>query len=277
MAGEIHHVAAQLGQASPGGRLDPPLLMALDEIVQTCPVPLPTWLADSGGKGIQLIPVAHGEAQLRTRWQQDGAQVVLDTCGVKIWLPGISDTATLQDGQRPVRPGRLERTRPGPSTRRHDVMTPDMIRQLPAGHALIVRGGYAPVLARLGVAWKDRAYKPRPRRGTAVATLPPAPPSSSRSDDPATSQAGLADLPAPLPGDRSSDTGRVAAAPATTIRGADAHARTRRPCRCAAPAVGARRRSSPSWTAARPPTPRRSRERIAALTTLANAMKQHAR
>jgi len=29
MAGEVHYVAAQLGQASPGGRLDPPLLMAL--------------------------------------------------------------------------------------------------------------------------------------------------------------------------------------------------------------------------------------------------------
>jgi hypothetical protein len=67
MAGEIHCTAAQAGQAMAGGRLDPPLLMALDEIVQTCPVPLPTWLADSGGKGIQLIPVAHGEAQLRTR------------------------------------------------------------------------------------------------------------------------------------------------------------------------------------------------------------------
>ena len=165
MAGEIHHVAAQLGQASPGGRLDPPLLMALDEIVQTCPVPLPTWLADSGGKGIQLIPVAHGEAQLRTRWQHDGAQVVLDTCGVKVWLPGISDTATLKMasdlcGQTALR----ERGQRHHS--RHDVMTPDMIRQLPAGHALIVRGGYSPVLARLGVAWKDRAYKTARRRGT---------------------------------------------------------------------------------------------------------------
>ena len=96
LAGEIHHTAALLGQASPGGRLDPPLLMALDEIVQTCPVPLPTWLADSGGKGIQLIPVAHGEAQLRSRWDADGAQVILDTCGVKAWLPGITDTATLR-------------------------------------------------------------------------------------------------------------------------------------------------------------------------------------
>jgi type IV secretion system protein VirD4 len=142
--------------------------------VQTCPVPLPTWLADSGGKGIQLIPVTHGEAQLRSRWQKDGAQVVLDTCGVKIWLPGISDTGTLKMasdlcGQAAVRErGQDHHTR-------HEAMTPDMIRQLPAGHALIVRGGYAPVVARLGAAWKDRAYKTARRRGAAIAALTPAP------------------------------------------------------------------------------------------------------
>jgi type IV secretory pathway TraG/TraD family ATPase VirD4 len=56
MAGEIHYTAAQAGQVMPGGRLDPPLLMALDEIVQTCPVPLPAWLADSGGKGHPAHP-----------------------------------------------------------------------------------------------------------------------------------------------------------------------------------------------------------------------------
>ena len=171
MAGEVHHVAAQLGQASPGGRLDPPLLMALDEIVQTCPVPLPTWLADSGGKGIQLIPVTHGEAQLRTRWGDNGEQVILDTCSVKVWLPGISDTSTLQMaadlcGQAALRePGNYFHTR-------HDVMAPDMIRQLPDGYALIVRGGYAPVIARLGAAWKDRAYRTARRHADAIAAIP---------------------------------------------------------------------------------------------------------
>jgi type IV secretion system protein VirD4 len=173
MASEIHHVAAQLGQEMPGGRLDPPLLMALDEIVQTCPVPLPTWLADSGGKGIQLVPVAHGEAQLRTRWQYDGAQVVLDTCGVKIWLPGISDTATLKMATDLCGQAAL-RERGHHHHSRHDIMTPEMIRQLPAGHALIVRGSYSPVVARLGVAWKDRAYKTAHRHGTAIAALTPA-------------------------------------------------------------------------------------------------------
>jgi type IV secretory pathway TraG/TraD family ATPase VirD4 len=160
--------------------------MALDEIVQTCPVPLPAWLADSGGKGIQLIPVAHGEAQLRTRWGKDGAQVVLDTCGVKAWLPGITDTATLRMASELCGQAcftERDRSRAGwrgrePDRDRrvwHDVMTPDMVRQLPAGHALIIRGSHAPVIARLGAAWKDPAYKAARRAGVAVAQIAPAP------------------------------------------------------------------------------------------------------
>jgi hypothetical protein len=69
---------------------------------------------------------------------------------------------------------------------RHDIMTPDMIRQLPAGHALIVRGAYSPVVARLGVAWKDRVYKAARRRGTAVAALTAAPALSALNDPPST-------------------------------------------------------------------------------------------
>jgi type IV secretory pathway TraG/TraD family ATPase VirD4 len=184
MAGEIHYVAAQAGQAMRGGRLDPPLLMALDEIVQTCPVPLPAWLADSGGKGIQLIPVAHGEAQLRTRWGKDGAQVVLDTCGVKVWLPGITDTATLKMASELCGQAAFaERVRVGAWGHRRDerrrvwreVMTPDMIRQLPTGHGLVIRGSHAPVIARLAVAWKDPAYKAARRAGRATARLTPVP------------------------------------------------------------------------------------------------------
>jgi len=64
-------------RASGAGRLDPPLLMALDEVTQICPVPVPSWLANSGGKGIQIITVAHGEAQLRSRWGADGARIIV--------------------------------------------------------------------------------------------------------------------------------------------------------------------------------------------------------
>ena len=53
--------------------------MGLDEVTQICPVPLPSWLSDSGGKGIQVVAVVHGEAQLAERWDDHGRQVVLDT------------------------------------------------------------------------------------------------------------------------------------------------------------------------------------------------------
>ncbi len=174
MASEIHYQAAQIGQASPGGRLDPPLLMGLDEVTQICPVPLPVWLSDSGGKGIQVCAVAHGEAQLAGRWGDHGKQVVLDTCSVKVFLPGITDTKTLDAASKLCGHARWREHGEERSTR-HEVATPDMIRQLPAGFALVIRGGYAPVIARLPVAWKDPAYKRARRAGHAIAALTPAP------------------------------------------------------------------------------------------------------
>ena len=171
LATEVHHTAARIGQASPGGRLDPPLLMALDEIVQVCPLPLPSLLADSGGKGIQIIPVVHGEAQLRTRWKRDGAQAVLDVCGVKVWLPGITDPDTLETASKLC--GKAAYNERGQEhDSRHEVQSPDMIRQLPARFALVIRGGLRPVVARLPMAWKDRGYKKARRGGWAVYQVP---------------------------------------------------------------------------------------------------------
>ena len=140
MASEIHYQAAQIGQASPSGRLDPPLLMGLDEVTQICPVPLPFWLADSGGKGIQVCAVAHGEAQLAGRWGDQGKQASLDTSSVKVFLPGITDTTTLDAASKLC--GQAAYKEHGEDHHsRHDVATPDMVRQLPPGFALVIRGG----------------------------------------------------------------------------------------------------------------------------------------
>ena len=177
MATEIHWVAAQLGQASPSGRLDPTLLMGLDEVTQICPVPLPHWLSDSGGKGIQVCAVVHGEAQLADRWGDYGRQVVLDTSSVKVFLPGITDVTTLQAASTLC--GQASwKLRGQDHATRHDVATPDMIRQLPAGFALVIRGGCAPVIARLPRAWKNPAYRRARRLGrapwTTITELPAA-------------------------------------------------------------------------------------------------------
>jgi type IV secretion system protein VirD4 len=188
MATEIHYAAAITGQASPSGRLDPPLLMGLDEVTQICPVPLPHWLSDSGGKGIQVIAVVHGEAQLAGRWDDHGRQVVLDTSSVKVFLPGITDTGTLEMAS--VLCGQASwKIRGEDRASHHPVAAPDMIRQLPAGFALVIRGGLAPVIARLPRAWNNPAYR-RARRRCALAPGWQPPP-----DEPATDIIFPGDLP----------------------------------------------------------------------------------
>ena len=138
--------------------------MGLDEVTQICPVPLPFWLADSGGKGIQVVAVVHGEAQLAERWGDYGRQIVMDTCSVKLFLPGITATATLQAASTLC--GQASwKVRGQDHATRHDVATPDMIRQLPAAFALVIRSNCAPVIARLPQAWKNPAYRRARRLG----------------------------------------------------------------------------------------------------------------
>jgi type IV secretion system protein VirD4 len=143
--------------------------MGLDEVTQICPVPLPSWLSDSGGKGIQVVAVVHGEAQLAGRWDDHGRQVVMDTSTVKVFLPGITDTRTLEAASLLCGQASWKVAGQDHATR-HDVATPDMIRQLPAGFALVIRGDCAPVIARLPRAWNNRAYRRARRHGHAPAT-----------------------------------------------------------------------------------------------------------
>ncbi len=47
-----------------------------------------------------------------------------------------------------------------------------MLRELPGGYGLLIRGGRAPVLAKLPRAWTDREYKRARRQGRAVYRAP---------------------------------------------------------------------------------------------------------
>ena len=175
---EIYHEAALAAARMPGGRLDPPMLWALDEVTQTCPLPLPSMLADAGGRGIQIMPVVHGAAQLRSRWGRDGARTILDTTSVKVFLPGISDPETLELGSK-LADTMAARERGHEHETRHPVMTEGMISRLPArrdgtGYAFILRDGLTPVIARPPVIWHGRWYKWLTRREPAplAAALP---------------------------------------------------------------------------------------------------------
>jgi hypothetical protein len=100
LAAEVHWQAVQAAGERRNGRLEPPLLMALDEATQICPCPIPDWTGDSSGQGITIITVAHGEAKLAERWGEHGKQAILDTAGVAVYLPGLRDTATLDTASK---------------------------------------------------------------------------------------------------------------------------------------------------------------------------------
>jgi hypothetical protein len=90
----------------------------------------------------------------------------MDTCGVKVWLPGITDSKTLKMASELCDQVGY-RLKDQEHESMHDVMTPGMIRELPAQRALVVRGGLSAVIAYLPMAWKDRLYKRARRQGWA--------------------------------------------------------------------------------------------------------------
>ncbi len=172
VATEIEYRATQLGARTPGQRLDPPLLLCLDEVTQICPVPVPAWAADAGGQGVQLCLGFHGLAQLKSRWGEHGAQTVLDTCGCKIVTPGISDDELLR--QLSSLCGQVCYRERGRDKRRtwQDVMTVAMLRQLPAQFMVVIRGACPPVVAKLARGWRHREYRRLVRIGRATAPVP---------------------------------------------------------------------------------------------------------
>jgi type IV secretory pathway TraG/TraD family ATPase VirD4 len=180
----VHTQAALVGSLMPHGRLDPPMLLALDEVTQICPVPVPLWMADSAGKGILIVAVCHGLAQLEARWDSAGARAIWDTAGIKVILGGVTDPDTLDRLSRLCGEIRL-RTH----SRTHDhyrgrgqtvtyepipVLPPDLLRTLPEWRALIVRGNLSPVIVRLRMAWKRHDYHRARQRSGAPHRPPPA-------------------------------------------------------------------------------------------------------
>ncbi|MHA6759731.1 type IV secretory system conjugative DNA transfer family protein [Streptacidiphilus sp. PAMC 29251] len=88
---EFTETAKRLADRSPGGRLDPPLGMILDEVANVSPLPyLPELLSFAGGSGIFITAIAQNMAQLRKRWGKDGAEMIWGASTVKVALGGLA-------------------------------------------------------------------------------------------------------------------------------------------------------------------------------------------
>jgi type IV secretory pathway TraG/TraD family ATPase VirD4 len=152
----VHREAALAGSCAWAGKLDPPMLLALDEVPVIVPVPLDVWLADSAGKGILIAAVCHGIGQLRERWGMHGAETIWATTGTKVFLPGIQDAATLKEiselcGTIPVPLGE--------GMVFGAVVPPDLIRTLPTWRALVISMNRSPVVVKFRPVWKRLRHR----------------------------------------------------------------------------------------------------------------------
>jgi type IV secretion system protein VirD4 len=163
---DLVEVVRALAATSPGARLDPSLLLALDEIGNLAPLPsLPTLMAEGGGTGITTLPVLQSMAQARVKWGNDAAGAIWDASIVKIILGGGSNSRDLQDlsaliGDRDDHTdstsidaygGRSSQR----SLRRVPIMAPDTLRTLPFGTGLTLLRTAPPIITDLR-AWTDR-------------------------------------------------------------------------------------------------------------------------
>lgn len=163
---DLVEAARRLAARSPAARLDPPLLLALDEIGNLAPLPsLPTLMAEGGGTGITTMPVLQSLAQAREKWSDNAAGAIWDASIVKIILGGASNSRDLQDlatliGERDEITDSTTIGDHGSRTAQHSIrrvsiMPPDVIRTLPFGTGLILLRAAPPIVAKLR-AWTRR-------------------------------------------------------------------------------------------------------------------------
>lgn len=157
---DLVEVARKRAAASPGARLDPPLLLALDEIGNLAPLPsLPTLMADGGGTGITTMPVLQSLAQARSKWGEHQAATIWDAAIVKILLGGASSPRDLEDvsaliGEHDETTDSISSDRHGGrsvsrSTRRVRILPPNVLRTLPTGVGVVLLRTVPAIVATL--------------------------------------------------------------------------------------------------------------------------------
>jgi type IV secretory pathway TraG/TraD family ATPase VirD4 len=142
-----------------GGRLDPPMVVPLDEAANICRIAdLPDLYSHLGSRGITPVTILQSYEQGVTVWGEHGMATLWGAATKKIIGAGVDsprlarDLATLV-GQHDVPVRTLNygdgRASESVSLRRQDILEPAAIRALPPGTALLLATGIKPALIHL--------------------------------------------------------------------------------------------------------------------------------
>ncbi|MEJ2865947.1 type IV secretory system conjugative DNA transfer family protein [Actinomycetospora flava] len=160
LTGHIFDSAKALAATYPRERLDPPMMLNLDEAALIVPVPLDRWVADAGGRGIHIVWSIQSPSQLAQRWGERGAQTILNATNATLFYGGLKLDADL-DAVSKLCGTRLELV-PDPDDdgagharyERVPVCPPDRVRTLPQWHALLVHRATPATIVRIFPAWE---------------------------------------------------------------------------------------------------------------------------
>lgn len=178
LVAEITHQARAAASARPGGRLDPGLTLALDEIALVCPTPLDRWMSELRKRSIVIHAACQGFGQLRQRWGRDGASMILNSAAAVLVFGGCKDPDDLAafgqlSGERDEvthtwnDQGQIAST----TTRRVPVIAPAMLAGLANHRALLVRRGMPVAMVTTPIAWKRRDVRRAARGNRTSATV----------------------------------------------------------------------------------------------------------
>ncbi|MCO8272825.1 TraM recognition domain-containing protein [Actinoplanes sp. TRM 88003] len=182
LVAEVAYQARHTAAGRAGGRLDPGMAFVLDELALVCPIPVDKWMAELRKRSIAIHAACQGLGQLRERWGNDGASMILNSAAAVLVFGGCKDAQDLRAfgdlaGEReevtPTRDagGRITST----STRRVPVIAPAMLAGLPNFHALLIRRGMRVALVRTPIAWHRRDVRRAARQARTTAKPAPTP------------------------------------------------------------------------------------------------------
>lgn len=182
LVAEVAHQSRHLAATRPGGRLDPALTFVLDEVALVCVVPLDRWMAELRKRNVVVHAACQGIGQLRQRWGDNGAAMILNSAAAVLLYGGCKDAADLAlfSSLADDRDETIESRDPDggitKSVRRVPVVSVATLAGLREFRALLVRRGMPVALVRTPIGWKRRDVR---RAGKYV------PPVAALSDRPA--------------------------------------------------------------------------------------------
>jgi type IV secretory pathway TraG/TraD family ATPase VirD4 len=142
-----------------GGRLDPPVLVVLDEAANVCRISdLPDLYSHLGSRGVVPLTILQSYRQGSRVWGEHGMDTLWSAATCKILGAGLDDAKLVEDVSRLVGDHDVTirsvsrgdgRAGESISLRRQRILPPEEIRAMPRGSALLLATGCTPALLRL--------------------------------------------------------------------------------------------------------------------------------